>query len=243
MVRKLLNYAKMRRAGLRSLPLRERMYPVTVGGETLSVQHSKFNLDWLEQLGVDPAVIVELGAFDGGDAHRFKARFPQARVVTVEADPDRIRAVRRTLADSDVEVFNFAACDRDGPIDWFAAEVDGAPNAQGSVFRHTQAYRERFPFVSQAEAPVQVEGRRFDSFCREAGIAAIDLLHMDIEGAEIMVLRSLGDVRPGLIYMEWREGFFEGHEDSASAGALLAGAGYELLADLGEDRLYRYRGG
>lgn len=241
MLSKLLNYLHMRRQGLRSWPLKERMYPVEAGGRTHQVQHSKFNLNWPGELGVDPAVIVELGAFDGGDAWRFHRKFPKARMVTVEADPVRIGIVRDTLADTDVEVFNFAACDNDGPIDWYAAEIEGATNAQGSIFQHTEAYRERFPFVQQQDA-IQVPGKRFDTFCAEAGIDRIDLLHMDIEGAEIMVLRTLGAVRPKLIYLEWREGSFVGHEGGDSTAQLLEKMGYDLVADLGDDRLYRHRG-
>ncbi len=238
MLRKILNILHMRRQGLRSLALKERMYPVAVAGGTVQVQHSKFNLAWPGELGITPEVIVELGSFDGGDAWRFHQHFAPARIVTVEADPDRIDTVRHTLSEVDVEVHNFAACDEDGPIDWFAAEIGGETNAQGSIFRHTEAYQERFPFVNQAEMPIQVPGKRFDTFCAEAGIDKIDLLHMDIEGAEIMVLRTLGDVRPRLIYLEWREGSFVGHEGGDSAAELLAGMGYHLVADLGDDRLY-----
>lgn len=241
MLQKLLNYLHMRRQGLRSLPLKERMYPVEAGGQTHQVQHSKFNLNWPGELGVIPTVIVELGAFDGGDAWRFHQHFPKARMVTVEADPVRIDIVRTTLADTPVEVHNFAACDNNGPIDWFAAEIEGATNAQGSIFRHTDAYQERFPFVKQQQA-VQVDGKRFDTFCAEVGLTSIDLLHMDIEGAEIMVLRTLGDVRPTLIYLEWREGSFVGHEGGDSAAQILEKMGYDLVADLGDDRLYRHRG-
>ena len=241
MLSKIIARLNMWRSGMRSAPLRERMYPIRVNGEELSVQHSKFNLNWIEELGIVPEVIVELGAFDGGDAYRFKKRFPNARMITVEADPDRIETVKRALDGSGVEIHNFAACDQDGPVDWFAAQVDGNTNAQGSMYRHTQAYQERFPFVSQADKPIQVDGKRFESFCRDAMVDQIDLLHMDIEGAELAVLRSLGDVRPKLIYLEWRENSFVGHEGGESAAALLDRQGYRMVGDLGDDRLYRHR--
>ena len=241
MISKILARLAMWRNGLRSAPLRERLYPVkTADGRTLELQHSRFNLDWPAQLGINPRLIVELGAYDGGDAWRFRHRYPQARVVTVEADPDRIVAVRSALEGTGAEVHNFAACDTDGPVEWYPAAIDGTPQAQGSIFRHTEAYRRRFPFVDQAEDPVTVEGRRFDSFCAAAGLGAIDLLHMDIEGAEVSVLRSMGDLRPRLIYLEWREGSFVGHQEAAEAAALLGRMGYHLVADLGDDRLYRH---
>lgn len=242
MLRTLRARLQMRRNGLKSPPLRERLYDVVAGGKTRSVAHSRFNVKWLEELGVSPKVIVELGSFDGGDSHRFKKAFSKARVIAVEADPDRIDEVRATLADIDVEVQQFAACDTDAPVNWFSSEVAGETHAQGSMYRHTNEYKERFPQVRQAVEPIQVDGKRFETFCKDSGITSIDFLHMDIEGAETSVLRSLGDVKPGLVYMEWREQGFIGNETPAQAEKLLADLGYSLVANLRDDRLYRFSG-
>lgn len=242
MLAKLTSRLKMWLSGLKSPPLRERMYDVSAGGRVHSVQHSRFNLNWLPEAGITPRVLIDLGSFDGGDAWRMKSTFPAARVITVEADPDRIGIVRATLQDSDVEIHNFAACDSDGPVEWFTATIDGDTNAQGSMYRHSDAYRKRFDFVKQADTPISVPGKRFDTFCAETGVTHIDLLHMDIEGAELSVLRSMGDLRPRLIYLEWRENAFKGHEGTASAQTLLDRMGYRLLGNLGDDRLYRHHG-
>ncbi len=231
---------KMRLNGLKSPALHERMYRIDVNGTPCDVQHSRFNLNWLPEAGIDPTVIVDLGSFDGGDAWRMKQTFPDARVITVEADPDRIEIVRAALAASDVEIYNFAACDLDGPVEWYTATINGETNAQGSLYQHSDAYQKRFTFVQQAKDPIRVEGKRFDTFCAEAGINAIDLLHMDIEGAELSVLRSIGVVRPKLIYLEWREGAFRGHEGTTSAETLLRDLGYNLLGNLSNDRLYQH---
>lgn len=242
MLAKLTSRLRMRLSGLKSPPLRERPYDISVGGSVHSVQHSRFNMNWLSEAGITPRVLIDLGAFDGGDAWRMKNTFPTARVVTVEADPDRIDIVRATLQDSDVEIHNFAACDQDGPVEWFTATIDGDTNAQGSMYRHSDAYQKRFTFVKQAETPITVDGKRFDTFCAEAGLSDIDLLHMDIEGAELSVLRSMGAIRPTLIFLEWREDAFKGHDGTASAQTLLDQMGYRLLGNLGNDRLYRRAG-
>ena len=233
----------MKRRGLRSPPLRERLYDAQAGDRLMSLQHSRFNTNWLKEIGISPSVIVELGSYDGGDALRFRQEFPQVRMVTVEADPVRIGLVRQHLEGAGIEVHNFAACDVDGPVDWFSADINGSVEAQGSMYRHSEAYRERFTHVNQSDTPIQVEGRRFDSFCAEAGLEHIDLLHMDIEGAELAVLRSMGPVRPTLIYLEWRENSFENHDGTDTTESLLKQLGYTLLADLGDDRLYRHAPG
>jgi len=91
--------------------------------------------------------------------------------------------------------------------------------------------------VAQQTA-TQVEGRRFDTLCAQLGITAIDLLHMDIEGAEAAVLSSLGSVRPTLIYMEFSKGYFAGAPDGRETHRRLTELGYRMVLDLSSDRLY-----
>ena len=240
MLNRIASRIKMRMNGLKSPHLRERMYQIDVNGTAHQVQHSRFNLNWLTEIGITPQVIVDLGSFDGGDAYRMHHAFPAARVITVEADPDRIDIVRASLDGSGVEIHNFAACDQNGPVEWYTATINGETNAQGSLFQHSDEYQKRFEFVKQADAPIRVDGKRFDTFCADADVTDIDLLHMDIEGAELSVLRSIGDARPTLIYLEWRENSFRDHDGTDSAATLLRDLGYTLLADLGDDRLYRH---
>src|ERR1700745_3134158 len=161
---------------------------------------------WLDELRISPKIIFDIGAYDGGDSIRFKYRFPDARVVAFEADPDRYRIVAENVAPFKVECINAAACDRDAPVPWYpshdarsAAEVAGS---QGSMYRHSPAYAQRFGFVQQSALPTSVEGVRIDTFCRRAGIAEIDVAHIDVEGAEHEVGAGFGAILPNLIYAE-----------------------------------------
>src|SRR5262245_34445362 len=54
---------------------------------------SGFNIAWIGELGLVPKVIFDIGAYDGGDAVRFKQKFPDAHVVSFEADPVRYAIV------------------------------------------------------------------------------------------------------------------------------------------------------
>lgn len=238
MFRILRNRRARQTHGLTKPIAREVTYTADVGGRQAEMVRSRFMADWLGQLDIAPRVILDLGSYDGGDSRRLAQAFPDCRVIAVEADPTRLEIVRANLEGTAVEVVNAAVCESDGPVPWFAARIDGAVHAQGSVFRHSDRYRKSYPFVKQEAEAAEVPGRRFDSLMAELGVAAVDLLHMDIEGAEGIVLRSMGAVRPALIYMEWRDHFFEGAETAAERAALMDGLGYALLLDLGEDRLY-----
>lgn len=240
-LRKFKNSLRMRRFGLTQKPAKEGEYSAEIDGQETVLGHSAFQTAWLAEKIANPAVIVELGAFDGGDVNRFHQAFPECRIIAVEADPVRVEIARKNLKNTPIQVVHSAACETDGPIDWFAAEVDGMANAQGSIFRHTESYKKRFPFVDQSTSPDQVDGRRLDSLMQELGVSEIDLLHMDIEGAENAAMRGMGGLRPKMIYLEMREKLFESGASFRDTEQLLESLGYVLVVDLRIDRLYFHK--
>lgn len=209
-----------------------------MGNRTVALAHSSFNTKWLTQKNIDPKVIVELGAFDGGDALRMSGQFPDCMVVSVEADPVRYKIVKENLSGSRVILENLAVCETDGPVPWFSATMKDEVHAQGSLYRHTDNYKAMFPDVEQRDQTETVQGTRIDSLCVKHGITQIDLLHMDIEGAEIAALRGLGKFRPKMIFAEMCEDRFVDVPTVNETHELLCSLGYTLIADLGADRLY-----
>jgi len=238
MLAKLLTRLRLLRHGLYSAPLKEKEYDTKVGNRPIRLFHSRFNPSWLTQLGISPKTIIDLGSYDGGDAFRFSEDFPNCRVVTVEADPKRIPLVRENLEGSSVEIEHYAACDQDGPVDWYSAKINGEVDGQGSMCAHTDFYRKTFDFVKQTDKPASVDGIRVDSLCDQLGISEIDFLHMDIEGAENVALHSLGEMRPKAIFLETVDDRFVGGPSVANTHRLLEEMGYCCVADLDSDRLY-----
>src|SRR5215813_6374413 len=141
--------------------------------EERRLYQSRFNMAWLDELRISPKIIFDIGAYDGGDSIRFKYRFPDARVVAFEADPDRYRIVAENVAPFKIDCINAAACDRDAPVPWYpshdARSAAEAVGSQGSMYRHSPAYVQRFGFVRQSASPTSVEGIRIDTFCSGAG--------------------------------------------------------------------------
>ncbi len=241
MIDRLIARLTLHRAGLRAPPLREAAVRMDTPAGPRRLVQSAFNPAWPGEAGITPAVIIDLGAFDGGDALRLSRAFPAARVVTVEADPERHAIVAATLAGSGVEVVRAAVCDIDGNVPWYQAEVGGRVDSQGSLYRRTVRARRQHGFVRQADAPVMVPGLRFDTLMTQLGIARVDLLHMDIEGAEGAVIRSLGAHRPAMIFTEARSGYFENGQSAADTHAALTALGYARAMRLGVDSLYLWR--
>lgn len=219
---------------VRSKPSPESFFSAPNGAE---VYGSSFNLSWFDELGVSPHVIVDVGSYDGGDCLRFKAAFPEAQIITIEADPFRAELVRANLASTDIEVLETAILDREGPVDWFPALINGKPEASGSIFLMTEREAAKRSHIEQPSQPGTVSGTRLSTIIRQRDVKHIDLLHMDIQGAEYAALLGLEQHRPSIIYIEVGAAY-KGAPPPSKVHALLRDMGYTLAADLGTDRLY-----
>jgi FkbM family methyltransferase len=204
---------------------------------------SRFNMSWLDELRISPKVILDIGSYDGGDAVRFKYRFPEARVVAFEADPERHAVVSANVAPFGIACVNAAVCDRDARVPWYQSHDgrfdDAKTGSQGSLYRHSPDFGRRYDFVRQSATPITVDGIRIDSFCARAGVAEIDVAHIDVEGAEHEVVAGFGSILPKLVYAEVTP--FDAWIGARRPGELhrkLSSMGYLLAAELINDRLY-----
>lgn len=211
--------------------------------EERRLYQSRFNVAWLDELRISPNVIFDIGAYDGGDSIRFKYRFPDARVVAFEADPERCAVISTNVAPFGISSVNAAVCDRDTPVPWYRSHDarfdDSKTGSQGSMYRHSPEFQRRHDFVKQSAAPITVDGLRIDSFCARSGIGEIDVAHIDVEGAEHEVVDGFGRIRPKLVYAEvaplepWI-----GARQPRELHRKLSAAGYVLAAELINDRFY-----
>ena len=141
----------------------------------LAVLHSVWVEGEYEAAG-DPAVIVDLGANVGFASLFFARRHPSSRIVAVEADPQTYqRLVRNVGSLPNVTPVNRAVAGSDGSVPWFSGEL----SISSSLNRRSG---------SPAGREVEVVANRLDTLMRELAIDRIDLLKMDVEGAEFDVL-------------------------------------------------------
>lgn len=118
-------------------------------------------------------VVLDCGANRGRFA-QWAASTLNAQVYSFEADP----ALAAKLPRNDhITVISAAIADKDGCVTLHKSE-----HLDASSF-----------FGQSSSSSFQVAARSLDSFVREKGIAAIDLLKIDIEGWELPVLESLSE--------------------------------------------------
>jgi len=201
---------------------------------------SLFNLDWLNFVVDNPKTIFDIGCFDGGDSIRFKQGFPNSEVYSFEASPTRISMLKNTSTQYGINVVESAVCDYDGTINFYESLIDGTRvDAQGSIFKHTNVYKDKYPRIFQNSEHIEVPCVRIESFCIQNNIDEIDFAHIDVEGAELNVIKGFGKFLPKIVFIETLgDEMFYGGTKKDEIHNLLIDYGYFLAKDLITDRLY-----
>ena len=144
---------------------------------------------------------VEVGAYDGvnlSNTHHFEQSGWNG--ILVEPDPDMAERCRRQRPRS--SVFECAAGDPAGPREIAFFKVTG-----GEAYSTTSLsaeHRERLERMGLAWREVRVAVRTLDSMLEEVQASRIDFVSIDVEGAELSVLRGF-DIRrwkPDVVFVE-----------------------------------------
>lgn len=197
---------------------------------------SCFNTNWLE----DPSVILDVGAFDFGDSVRFKRAFPDARVCAVEANPENYEKYAARATTGGVETFPFAMSNVVGEIQFYKSRHVEGVNAQGSVLKPGAAYSSNYShIVSHDAVPISVPATTMDEWCDQMKVKHVDLLHLDVEGAEHLVFLGMQKIRPKIVFAEFLiDGGWEGQAKFTETLELLASYGYRLVRELSFDKIF-----
>jgi FkbM family methyltransferase len=134
-----------------------------------------------EGRGKDQIVFIDVGANIGRYSLFLAKKFPKINVVAIEPDPEAFLALTKGIKINglnNVIALNVAAFDIDGFV---------------------TIYRKRSPSISSivdkenAFQTVKVVARCLDSIIKELGINQVDIVKIDVEGAELYVLRGFGN--------------------------------------------------
>ncbi len=138
----------------------------------------------------DP-VILDIGCNDGTDTQCFLRLCPEAKLYCFEPDvraAARFKTNMRPYLDK-VALFEIAISDRNGKATFHPSNGEGEAkewDLSGSI-RRPKKHLVEYDWV-RFDQPISVETRRLDDWCGEANLNKIDLIWMDVQGAEADVI-------------------------------------------------------
>lgn len=201
---------------------------------------------WDEVAGRDltGATILDIGGHIGYHSLCF-ARLvgPTGSVHVFEPNPHNLQRMQQNLhANSEaagaVQVHPIALADRRGDIEFsFSANIDDQTSSGGYIAGSHKPLADRI-YASAGFTSATITTTTVDDFARDHGLSSIDLIKIDVEGAEHLVLAGarcvLQRMRPDIL--------LEIHSPEAFVGVceVLIPLGYKLrvLREEGESRFF-----
>lgn len=167
-------------------------------------------------------VIVDCGSNIGMSVLFFKEEYPQARITAFEPDPENFTHLESAVKANapDVVIYKMAVSDEPGQLQLYTSS-----SSQGGMTMKS-LYRERLDETALMSESVEVV--RLSDYLPPA----VDLLKIDVEGAEISVLRDLittgaiGQVKN--LIVEFHDMKQEGRPPLSEFLATLQAQGFEL---------------
>ncbi|HEX3655066.1 MAG TPA: FkbM family methyltransferase [Pirellulales bacterium] len=149
-----------------------------------------------------PIVLLDVGAFEGWFARVVSQYCGLTKCVMVEPIPHRAESLRRHFALPQYEVFCCAVSDREGVVS-FETNAQEATSSMLPMLRDLDAVRGTM-MECPPTATFECSTRRLDSISEQARLTNIDLLKIDVQGAEHLVLDGAHDTlaRTRLVWVE-----------------------------------------
>ena len=133
-----------------------------------------------------PIVLVDVGAHEGEFTAAIERMCGVARAILIEAEPARSKALQARFPLPDYEVIQSVVSDREGQIE---LEIN-ADDATTSILKTKRHLSELALLEVSVHEVVTCQTRTLDSILAAGKYPQIDLLKLDIQGAELLALRG-----------------------------------------------------
>jgi FkbM family methyltransferase len=184
-------------------------------------------------------LLLDVGAHKGESVRFLRALFPNAVIHSFEPMPASF-ATLETLSDTQTHVHNVALGDTDGTIDFFVNKISHT----NSIFKVNEESRDSLFFAERRRTGTPIENGTFNerlrvssarlaTFCEEHDIDHIDLLKIDVQGAERKVLEGAMTLLPQIDNIILEIMLFDYYEHRSSfleIESILQPAGFGLFS-------------
>jgi FkbM family methyltransferase len=176
-----------------------------------------------------PQIIFDCGANIGFVTYVFRTLFPKAHVYSFEPNPTVFEQLSASYRDDPaVSVFQKAIAAKSGSLSFLQN-----PNTGVSSFFEPTGYNKTH-WARKEGKIIEVKAVSLDEFCNENGLSRIDVLKLDLEGAEYDAVsgaeKLLSQQRVGIIHTEVNfVPFYKGHHLFDELALLFRSKNYHLF--------------
>jgi FkbM family methyltransferase len=156
---------------------------------------------FLENSSLDktlPYVIFDVGSRDCLQSIEFYHQFPNSKIYAFECNPNTISICKQNIEKytDRITLIEGAVCDYDGEITFYPINQqktitsweDGNPGAS-SLFKSNGTY----VYEHYVQDEIRTKCHRLDTILKIQGIPKVDIIWMDLQGAELLALKGLGE--------------------------------------------------
>lgn len=144
-------------------------------------------------------VIFDIGSLHCLESIEFSKKYTNAKIFVFEANPKSYETCVENSKDyPSITVVNKAVNDYDGVCKFYPMDKDktitvweDGNQGASSLYKSNGNYDHIEKYV---QYEIEVPCTRIDTFCKENNIDSIDIVWMDLQGAELLALQSMGDI-------------------------------------------------
>jgi FkbM family methyltransferase len=151
-------------------------------------------------------VIFDLGSRDCVQSIEFYHKFPNSKIYAFECNPNTLKICKENIQPySDrITLIEGAVCDYDGEITFYPINqektrtswIDGNPGAS-SIFRSNGEYN----IETYVQDEITTNCHRIDSIMQKYNIPKVDIVWMDLQGAELLAFKGMGQALDNVKYI------------------------------------------
>lgn len=147
----------------------------------------------------DVKIIFDIGSCHALESVEFAKRYKKSKIFTFEANPISYQVCLENSKEySSISVINKAVNDYDGMCKFYPMDKDktittweDGNQGASSLYLANGAYDHIEKYV---QYEIEVPCTRIDTFCKENNLNFVDIVWMDLQGAELKALKSMGDI-------------------------------------------------
>lgn len=150
------------------------------------VDMARLNMTWGRSLDV----VFDVGANVGQFAQEARHELPAATIYSFEPHPRSFEKLSKVAVGGRIDPQCSALSDRIGEVMFYEYDIEGAGSHLNSLVPDAR-FPTRFGYEGHA---ITVQSTTLDHFCASHSIDCIDFLKIDVEGAELSVLKGATDM-------------------------------------------------